>query len=155
MTNSKPSGASTAFFVQIFVNVTPERTIHLPVFPPSPVSFSRSFLPRWSSLSMSMYIRISCVTNDAMWGFFPCSLHKLSGMVRRMVVRTVEHYQCGAVRVHYVNSREWSDVQVGRTSDYCHLWGSLRLAPITSIVDCVITNYDRNGITVQTCVITW
>ena len=61
-----------------------------------------------------------------MWGC-PCSLCKLSGMVRR----TVEHYQCEAARVYYVNSREWSDVQVGRTSDYCHLWGSLRLAPMT------------------------
>ena len=88
-----------------------------------------------------------------MWGIFLCLLCKLSGMVRRTVLRTVEHYQCGAVRVRYVyswewsdvrtvehyqcgavrvcyvNSREWSDVRVGRTSDYCHLWGSLRLAP--------------------------
>ena len=37
-----------------------------------------------------------------MWGF-PCSLRKLSGMV----VRMVEHYQCGAFHVRYVNSQEW------------------------------------------------
>ena len=35
---------------------------------------------------------------------------KFSGMARRTVVHTVEHYQCGAVRVRYVNSWEWSDV---------------------------------------------
>ena len=96
-----------------------------------------------------------------MWRIVPCSLRKLSGMVRCTVVRTVEHYQCGAVRVHYINSREWSDVLVrrtgrtywsdvlvGRTSDYCHLWGSLRLAPnihciLTSIVYHVI--FDRTS----------
>ena len=42
-----------------------------------------------------------------MWGC-PCSLRKLSGMVRRTVVRT---------------------------SDYCHLWGSLRLAPINPTLE--------------------
>ena len=42
-----------------------------------------------------------------MWHFFPCLLHKLSGMVVRTVIRTVEHYQCGAFHVHYVNCREW------------------------------------------------
>ena len=104
-----------------------------------------------------------------MWGC-PCSFRKLSGMVRCTVVRTVEHYQCGAVhvryinswewsdiqsyvvehyqcgavRVHYVNSREWSDVRVGSTSDYCHLWCSLRLAPIitTSPVGCAFWGFD-------------
>ena len=48
----------------------------------------------------------------AMWSFFPCSLRKLSGMVVHTVVSTVEHYQCGVVRVRYVNFREWSDVRV-------------------------------------------